>query len=110
MLRVGTAIEYGDATVNGGSTVKYEATDRNRDIRQSCRCSQVAVCRELARENNRGELRNLQEGSQPANLFEIETLAGCHKTEMLSGTMQFSRLDRSSARGRNRTIERIERD
>lgn len=77
----GTCHKVGNETVNGRNTVKYEGTNSKGES------GFVWVDPKLrfpvkwqGKDGQGGELRNIQEGSQPANLFEIP--AGFQKFDM----------------------------
>ncbi len=77
----GSCHKVGSETVNGRSTVKYEGTNSKGET------GDVWIDPKLrfpvkwqGKDNSSGELRNIQEGSQPASLFEIP--AGYKKFEM----------------------------
>lgn len=82
----GSCHKVGDETVNGRSTVKYEGTNANGDVSQFWLDPKLRFPVKWQGKNNSGELRNIQEGSQPANLFEPP--AGFTKMEMPGGMMQ----------------------
>jgi hypothetical protein len=81
----GSCHKVGTETVNGRSTVKYEGTNASGES------GTVWIDPKLqfpvkwqGKNGDGGELRNIQEGSQPASLFEIPT--GYTKFDM--GTMR----------------------
>jgi hypothetical protein len=81
-----TCHKVGSETVNGRSTVKYEGKNANGDLTYVWLDSKLRfpVKWEGAHEQG-GELRNIQEGSQPDSLFEVP--AGFTKMDM-GGMMQ----------------------
>jgi hypothetical protein len=70
----------GTDTVNGRSAVEYEATNSSGDVTRVWLDAKVRFPLKWQGKNNSGELRNLQEGSQPASLFEAP--AGYTKMDM----------------------------
>lgn len=70
----------GNDTVNGRSTVKYEGTNANGDTSTFWIDPKLRFPVKWQGKNNSWELRNIQEGSQPASLFEIP--AGYTKMDM----------------------------
>jgi len=81
----GTCHKVGTDTVNGRSAVEYEATNSSGDVTRVWLDAKVRFPLKWQGQSNSGELRNLQEGSQPASLFEIP--AGYTKMDM-GGMMQ----------------------
>ena len=81
----GTCHKVGSDTVNGRSTVKYEATNANGDAGIFWIDPKLRFPVKWQGKNSSGELRNIQEGSQPASLFEVP--AGYTKFDM-GGMMQ----------------------
>ena len=81
-----TCRKVGDESVGGRSTVKYEATNANGDVSNFWLDPKLRFPVKWQGKNNSGELRNIQEGSQPASLFEIP--AGFTKFQMPAGMMQ----------------------
>jgi hypothetical protein len=81
----GTCNKVGDESVNGRSTVKYEATNSSGDVSHFWLDVKLRFPVKWQGKNSSGELRNIQEGPQPASLFEIP--AGFTKMEM-GGMMQ----------------------
>jgi hypothetical protein len=77
--------QVGSETVNGRSTVKYETTNANGDISHFWLDPKLRFPVKWEGKSNSGELRNIQEGAQPASLFEIP--AGFTKMD-LGGMMQ----------------------
>jgi len=59
--------------VNGRSTVKYEATNSSGDVSHFWLDPKLRFPVKWEGKSNSGELRNIQEGAQPASLFEIPT-------------------------------------
>jgi hypothetical protein len=77
--------KVGSDTVNGRSTVKYEATNANGETGDVWLDPKLRFPVKWQGKNAGWELRNIQEGSQPASLFEIP--AGYTKMDM-GGMMQ----------------------
>lgn len=67
----GTCHKVGSETVNGRSTVKYEGTNANGDLTHFWIDPKVRFPVKWESKGSNWELRNLQEGPQPASLFEI---------------------------------------
>ena len=84
----GTCRKVGNDTVNGRSTVKYEGTNANGDSSTFWIDPKLRFPIKWQGKNSSGELRNIQEGSQPSSLFEIP--AGYTKFDMgnMGGMMQ----------------------
>jgi outer membrane lipoprotein-sorting protein len=76
----GTCHKVGNETVNGRSTVKYEDTNANGEAGTIWVDPKLRFPVKWQGKNGSGELRNIQEGSQPASLFEIP--AGYIKFDM----------------------------
>ncbi len=66
----GTCHKVGHETVNGRETVKYEGTNSNGEARTVWLDSKVRFPVKWEGKNDSGELRNIQEGPQPASLFD----------------------------------------
>ncbi|HLZ40643.1 MAG TPA: hypothetical protein VKQ11_06770 [Candidatus Sulfotelmatobacter sp.] len=81
----GTCHKIGNETVNGRSTVKYEGTNAQGETGAVWLDPKLRFPVKWQGKNNGGELRNIQEGVQPASLFEIP--AGYTKFDM-GGMMQ----------------------
>ena len=81
----GTCRKVGSETVNGRNTVKYEGTNSSGDQSQVWLDPKLRFPVKWKGKNSEGELRNIQEGGQPASLFEIP--AGYTKMD-LGGMMQ----------------------
>ena len=81
----GTCHKAGSETVNGRNTVKYEGTNSTGEANTVWLDSKLRFPVKWQNKNNGGELRNIQEGSQPASLFDIP--AGYTKMDM-SGMMK----------------------
>jgi hypothetical protein len=81
----GTCHKVGSETVNGRSTVKYEGTNSKGDRGAVWLDSRLRFPVKWEDKNGSGEMRNIQEGSQPASLFEVP--AGFTKMDM-GGMMQ----------------------
>ncbi|MFZ0297650.1 MAG: hypothetical protein WAM13_04820 [Candidatus Sulfotelmatobacter sp.] len=77
--------KVGAETVNGRSTVKYEITNASGDVSHFWLDPKLRFPVKWEGKSNSGELRNIQEGAQPASLFEIP--AGFTKMD-LGGMMQ----------------------
>jgi hypothetical protein len=80
----GTCHKVGSETVNSRSTVKYEGTNANGESSTVWLDTKLRFPVKWQGKNGGGELRNIQEGSQPASLFEVP--AGYTKFDM--GSMQ----------------------
>ena len=72
--------KVGSDTVNGRSTVKYEATNSNGDTGDVWLDPKLRFPVKWQGKNASWELRNIQEGAQPASLFEVP--AGYNKMDM----------------------------
>jgi hypothetical protein len=83
--RSGSCHKVGNETVNGRSTVKYEATNATGETSTFWLDPKLRFPVKWQGKNSGGELRNIQEGSQPASLFEVP--AGYTKMDM-GGMMQ----------------------
>jgi hypothetical protein len=81
----GTCRKVGSETVNGRNTVKYEGTNSSGDVNQVWLDPKLRFPVKWQSKNGGGELRNIQEGGQPASLFEIP--AGYTKMD-IGGMMQ----------------------
>ena len=77
--------KVGSETVNGRSTVKYETTNASGDVSHFWLDPKLRFPVKWEGKSNSGELRNIQEGAQPASLFAIP--AGFTKMDM-GGMMQ----------------------
>jgi hypothetical protein len=77
--------KVGSDSVNGRSTVKYETTNASGDVSHFWLDPKLRFPVKWQGKTNSGELRNIQEGTQPASLFEIP--AGFSKMDM-GGMMQ----------------------
>jgi hypothetical protein len=77
--------KVGSETVNGRNTVKYETTNASGDVSHFWLDPKLRFPVKWQGKSNDGELRNKQEGAQPASLFEIP--AGFTKMDM-GGMMQ----------------------
>jgi hypothetical protein len=78
-----TCHKVGSETVSGRSTVKYETTNASGDVSHFWLDPKLRFPVKWEGKNNSGELRNIQEGSLPASLFEVP--AGFNKMEMPGG-------------------------
>jgi len=67
----GTCHKVGNETVNGRSTVKFEGTNSRGESGAMWLDPRLRFPVKWEGKNSSGELRNIQEGSQPASLFEI---------------------------------------
>jgi hypothetical protein len=85
----GSCHKVGNETVNGRSTVEYEGTNTSGDTSHFWLDPKLRFPVKWQGKNSSGELRNIQEGTQPALLFEIP--AGFSKMEMPTGMMQQAR-------------------
>jgi hypothetical protein len=81
----GSCHKEGNETVNGRNTVKYESTNASGDVNHFWLDPKLRFPVKWEGKNNGGELRNIQEGTQSASLFEIP--AGFTKMDM-GGMMQ----------------------
>ena len=80
-----TCHKVGNETVSGRSTVKYETTNSNGEVSHFWLDPKLRFPVKWQGKSNSGELRNIQEGTQPASLFEVP--AGFTKMDM-GGMMQ----------------------
>jgi hypothetical protein len=76
----GTCHKVGSDTVNGRNTVKYEGTDSSGAKSTVWLDSKLRFPVKWEEKNGGGEMRNIQEGPQPASLFEVP--AGFTKMDM----------------------------
>ena len=76
----GTCHKVGSDTVNGRSAVKYEGTNAKGDTSAVWLDPKLRFPVKWQGKNGGGELRNVQEGTQPASLFEVP--AGYTKFDM----------------------------
>jgi hypothetical protein len=67
----GSCHKIGSETVNGRSTVKYEGTDDDGTVSSVWIDPKLRFPVKWQGKNGGGELRNIQEGAQPASLFVI---------------------------------------
>lgn len=68
----GSCHKLGSETVNGRSTVKYEATNSKGETGTLWLDKKIAFpIKWVGHKGDGGELENIKEGSQPASLFEI---------------------------------------
>jgi hypothetical protein len=81
----GACHKVGAETVNGRSTVKYEATNSSGDVSHFWLDPKLRFPIKWQNKSSSGELRDIQEGAQPAGLFEVP--AGFTKFDM-GGMMQ----------------------
>jgi len=78
--------KVGSESVSGRNTVKYETTNAGGDVSHFWLDPKLRFPVKWQGKNSDGELRNIQEGAQPASLFEIP--AGFNKMEIPGGMMQ----------------------
>lgn len=81
----GTCHKAGNEAVNGRNTIKYEGTSAEGDTNRVWIDPKLRFPIKWEGKDKAGELRNIQEGSQPASLFEIP--AGYQKMD-IGGMMQ----------------------
>lgn len=81
----GSCHKVGNETVNGRNTVKYESTNASGDVSHFWLDPKLRFPVKWDGKNSGGELRKIQEGPQPASLFEIP--AGFTKMD-IGGMMQ----------------------
>ena len=81
----GTCHKLGRETVNGRNTVKYEGTNTKGESSQVWLDPKLRFPVKWQGASGGGELRNIQEGSQPPSLFEVPS--GYTKMDM-GGMMQ----------------------
>jgi hypothetical protein len=67
----GKCQKIGNETVNGRSTVKYQGTTADGDVSYVWIDPKLRFPVKWQGKNNGGELRNIQEGAQPASLFTV---------------------------------------
>jgi Domain of unknown function (DUF4412) len=72
--------KVGNETVSGRSTVKYETTNASGEVSHFWLDPKLRFPVKWDGKNSSGELRNIQEGAQPASLFEVP--AGFTKMDM----------------------------
>ena len=77
--------KVGSETVSGRDTVKYETTSSSGEVSHFWLDPKLRFPVKWQGKNNDGELRHIQEGTQPASLFEVP--AGFTKFDM-GGMMQ----------------------
>jgi hypothetical protein len=82
----GSCHKVGSETVNGRSTVEYEGTNAAGDVSHFWLDPKLRFPIKWQTKNSGGELRNIQEGAQPASLFEAPS--GFTKMEIPAGMMQ----------------------
>jgi hypothetical protein len=82
----GSCHKVGNESVNGRNTVKYEATNANGDVNHFWLDPKLRFPVKWQTKSSNGELRNIQEGAQPASLFEVP--AGFTKMDMGGMMMQ----------------------
>lgn len=79
----GSCHKVGNESVNGRSTVKYEATGSNGETGHFWLDPKLRFPVKWQGKNSDGEMRNIQEGTQPASLFEVPS--GFTKMQMPAG-------------------------
>jgi hypothetical protein len=84
--KAGTCHKVGNDTVNGRSTVEYEGTNSSGEVSRVWLDPKLRFPVKWQGKSSGGELRNIQEGSQPASIFEIP--ADYRKMEMPGGMGQ----------------------
>jgi hypothetical protein len=67
----GTCHKVGNETVNGRSTVKFEGTNSRGESGTMWLDPKLRFPVKWEGKNSSGELRNIQEGSQPSSLFDV---------------------------------------
>jgi hypothetical protein len=82
----GSCHRVGDESVNGRNTVKYEATNSSSEVSHFWLDPKLRFPVKWQGKNSNGELRNIQEGTQPASLFEIPS--GFTKMQIPGAMMQ----------------------
>lgn len=82
----GSCHKLGNESVGGRDTVKFEATTASGVVSNFWIDPKLRFPVKWQGKNSDGELRNIEEGPQPASLFEIP--AGYTKMEMPGGMMQ----------------------
>jgi len=78
-----TCHKVGSETVNGRSTVKYQATSASGEVSNVWLDPKLRFPVKWEGKNGGGELQDIKEGSQPASLFEIP--ADYQKMQMPAG-------------------------
>jgi outer membrane lipoprotein-sorting protein len=81
-----TCKKVGSESINGRSAVKYEATSASGEVTHFWLDPKLRFPIKWQSKNSDGELRNIQEGAQPASLFEVP--AGFTQMKMPAGMMQ----------------------
>jgi len=79
----GTCRKVGSETVNGRATIKYEGTGSNGDTGYFWLDPKLRFPIKWERKTSKGELQNIQEGTQPSSLFEVP--AGFTKMQLPGG-------------------------
>ncbi|MBV8050151.1 MAG: DUF4412 domain-containing protein [Acidobacteriaceae bacterium] len=85
----GSCNNLGSETVNGRSTVKFQGTDANGNTGYAWMDKKIAFPIKWQDKDSSWELQNINEGSQPASLFEIP--AGYQKFQMPAGMQNMQR-------------------
>jgi hypothetical protein len=67
----GTCHKDGHEIINGRDTIKYEGTNSNGETSSVWLDPKLRFPVKWQEKNGAGELRNIQEGAQPASLFEV---------------------------------------
>jgi hypothetical protein len=75
--------KVGSETVNGRSAVKYETTNSSGDVSYFWLDPKLRFPVKWEGKTSKGELRNIQDGAQPASLFEVPS--GYTKMQMPAG-------------------------
>jgi hypothetical protein len=101
----GTCRKMGSESINGRNAVKYAGTTANGDVNHFWLDPKLRFPVKWQGKNSSGELRNIQEGAQPAALFEVP--AGFTKMQIPGVTMQ--QPHQNSGRVRQTTLTRTKR-
>jgi hypothetical protein len=67
----GSCHKVGSETISGRSTVEYEGTNAKGEVSHIWLDPKLRFPLKWQSQNEGGELRNIQEGSQPSSLFEV---------------------------------------
>jgi Domain of unknown function (DUF4412) len=81
----GSCHKVRDENVNGRNTVKYETSSASGEVSSFWLDPKLRFPVKWQKKSSSGELRNIQEGAQPASLFEVP--AGFTKMDMPGGGM-----------------------
>jgi hypothetical protein len=79
----GSCHKLGDESVNGRTAVKYETTNANGDAGYFWLDPKLRFPVKWQTKNSSGELRDIQEGTQPGSLFEVPS--GFTKMQLPAG-------------------------